>query len=129
MVIFLGAGMSFAASPALRDSIYSSSEMISSVDNHLILSSDLDNFNFTAGKDLDFVNRQALRATAFAHLQGGVPNMTISINEVSEQALGQLFYFFMKSAAISGYLLGVNPFDQPGVEAYKSKMSELLRQK
>jgi len=87
---------------------------------------DLDGFNCVAGKDLDFVNKQAYLATAMAHLEGGVPNMTITIPKADEENLGQLFYFFEKAVAISGYLLGVNPFDQPGVEAYKKKMFQLL---
>lgn len=87
---------------------------------------DLDKFNFVAGKDLDFVNKQAFAATAAAHFEGGVPNMTISLPQANEFYLGQLYYFFEKAAAVSGYLLGVNPFDQPGVEAYKEKMFELL---
>ncbi len=89
----------------------------------------LDGFNFVAGKDLDFVNKQAYQATAFAHHSGGVPNMTISVPEINAFSLGELFYFFEKAVAISGYLLGVNPFDQPGVEAYKSKMFQLLGKK
>jgi len=87
---------------------------------------DLDGFNCVAGKDLDFVNKQAYLATAMAHLEGGVPNMTITISKADEENLGRLFYFFEKAVAISGYLLGVNPFDQPGVEAYKKKMFHLL---
>ncbi len=87
---------------------------------------DLDKFNFVAGKDLDFVNKQAFAATAAAHFEGGVPNMTISLPQANEFYLGQLYYFFEKAVAVSGYLLGVNPFDQPGVEAYKKKMFELL---
>jgi len=64
-----------------------------------------------------------------AHCEGGVPNMTISIPKADEYSLGQLYYFFEKAVAISGYLLGVNPFDQPGVEAYKKKMFGLLGRK
>ena len=86
----------------------------------------LDNFNCVAGKDLDYVNKQAWAATAAAHYEGGVPNMTIMVPGFNAYSLGQLFYFFEKSVAIKGYLLGVNPFDQPGVEAYKKKMFELL---
>ncbi len=89
----------------------------------------LDNFNCVAGKDLDYVNKQAYRATAMAHYEGGVPNMTITVPRFDADALGQLFYFFEKTVAIKGYLLGVNPFDQPGVEAYKKKMFELLGRK
>jgi len=90
---------------------------------------DLDDFNFVAGKDLDFVNKQAYAATAFAHKEGRVPNMSITIPRSDAKSLGALFYFFEKSVAISGYLLGVNPFNQPGVEAYKKKMFELLGKK
>ena len=89
----------------------------------------LDNFNCVAGKDLDFVNKQAYQATAMAHLEGGVPNMTITIPAYEAKYLGQLYYFFEKAVALSGYLLGVNPFDQPGVEAYKTKMFALLGRK
>ncbi|HBO97865.1 MAG TPA: glucose-6-phosphate isomerase [Candidatus Omnitrophica bacterium] len=89
----------------------------------------LDNFNCVAGKDLDYVNKQAWRATATAHYEGGVPNMTITVPRFDAYSLGQLFYFFEKAVAIKGYLLGVNPFDQPGVEAYKKKMFELLGRK
>jgi len=87
---------------------------------------DLDGFNCVAGKELDFVNKQAYRATAMAHSEGGVPNMTISVCKANSFHAGQLYYFFEKAVAVSGYLLGVNPFDQPGVEAYKSKMFWLL---
>ncbi len=86
----------------------------------------VDNFNCVAGKDLDHVNKQAYKATAAAHLEGGVPNMTITIPNYRAETLGMLYYFFEKAVAISGYLSGVNPFDQPGVEAYKKKMFELL---
>ncbi len=89
----------------------------------------LDGFNFVAGKDLDFVNKQAYKATAAAHFEGGVPNMTLTICKADAFHLGQLFYLFERAVAISGYLLGVNPFDQPGVEAYKSKMFTLLGKK
>lgn len=90
---------------------------------------DLDGFNCVAGKDLDFVNKQAYKATAMAHLEGGVPNMTISVCKADSFHAGQLYYFFEKAVAVSGYLLGVNPFDQPGVEAYKTKMFGLLGKK
>ena len=89
----------------------------------------LDNFNCVAGKDLDWVNKQAYQATAMAHVEGGVPNMTITIPSYQARYLGQLYYFFEKAVAVSGYLLGVNPFDQPGVEAYKKKMFALLGRK
>ncbi len=86
----------------------------------------LDNFNCISGRDLDYVNKQAYAATAMAHYEGGVPNMSIILPRFDARALGQLFYFFEKAVAMTGYLLGVNPFNQPGVEAYKKKMFELL---
>jgi len=86
----------------------------------------LDGLNYLAGKDLDFVNQKAYQATASAHFEGKVPNMTVSIPRRNAFYLGQLFYFFEKSIAMSGLLLGVNPFNQPGVEAYKKKMFKLL---
>lgn len=90
---------------------------------------DLDGFNFVAGKDLDYVNQQAFKATAAAHYEGGVPNMTIRLAKSDSEHLGRFYYFFEKAVGVSGYLLGVNPFDQPGVEAYKKKMFELLGKK
>ena len=86
----------------------------------------LDDFNIVAGKELDYVNKQAYHATAEAHFEGGVPNMTINILQADEFHLGKLYYFFERGVAISGYLLEVNPFNQPGVEAYKKKMFALL---
>lgn len=86
----------------------------------------LDSFNIVAGKDLDFVNEQAYKATAAAHFEGGVPNMTLTICQSDAYHLGQLYYLYERAVAISGYLLEVNPFDQPGVEAYKKKMFALL---
>jgi glucose-6-phosphate isomerase len=86
----------------------------------------LDKLNYLAGKSLDFVNKKAAQGTRMAHVDGGVPNLTIRVPEASPYCLGQLFYFFEKACAVSGYLLGVNPFDQPGVEAYKSNMFKLL---
>ena len=90
---------------------------------------DLDHFNFVAGRDLDYVNKQAYKATASAHYEGGIPNMTLTLCEADAFHLGQLYYFFERAVAISGYLLRVNPFNQPGVEAYKSKMFSLLGRK
>jgi glucose-6-phosphate isomerase len=89
----------------------------------------LDDFNIVAGKDLDFVNKQAYKATAAAHFEGGVPNMTLTLCQADAFHLGQLYYLFERAVGISGYLLEVNPFDQPGVEAYKSKMFVLLGKK
>ena len=87
---------------------------------------DLDGFNYVAGKGFDFVNKKAYEATAAAHFEGGVPNMTITLCKADAMHLGHLYYFFEKACGISGYILGVNPFDQPGVEAYKKKMFALL---
>ncbi len=86
----------------------------------------LDGLNFLAGKGMDFVNKKAFEGTILAHVDGGVPNLVVEIPEVSAYHLGQLIYFFEKACGISGYLLGVNPFDQPGVEAYKANMYALL---
>lgn len=90
---------------------------------------DLDKFNCVAGKDFDFVNKQAYKATAAAHFEGGVPNITITLEKADAYHLGQLYYFFEKVVAVSGAVLGVNPFNQPGVEAYKKKMFELIGKK
>jgi len=87
---------------------------------------DPDGLNFIAGKRLSEVNEMAELGTALAHVEGGVPNIQIKIPQISEFYLGQLIYFFEMACAISGYMLGVNPFDQPGVEAYKKNMFALL---
>lgn len=87
---------------------------------------DADGLNYLAGKTLDFVNDKAYKGTAMAHLEGGVPNMTLTVRDRTPNSLGQLFYFFQRAIAMSGYLLDVNPFDQPGVELYKSNMFTLL---
>ena len=87
---------------------------------------DHDNLNYLAGKSLDFVNKKAEEGTLQAHIQGGVPNIRIKMSELNAYHIGYLLYFFEISCGISAYLLDVNPFDQPGVEAYKSKMFELL---
>ena len=86
----------------------------------------LDGLNFLAGKRVDEVNKMAELGTRIAHLDGGVPNMVIELPKLNELYLGQLLYFFEKACGISGYVLGVNPFDQPGVEAYKKNMFALL---
>ncbi|MBU9711138.1 glucose-6-phosphate isomerase [Evansella tamaricis] len=88
--------------------------------------SDLDGLNYLAGKSMDFVNKKAFQGTLLAHLDGNVPNLVITIPELNEYHFGYLVYFFEKACALSGYLLGVNPFDQPGVEAYKKNMFALL---
>ena len=86
----------------------------------------LDGLNFLAGKRVDEVNKMAELGTRLAHVDGGVPNLLITIPALSEKYLGQLIYFFEKSCGVSGYMLGVNPFNQPGVEAYKKNMFALL---
>ena len=86
----------------------------------------LDGINYLAGKGVDEVNKMAELGTKIAHVEGGVPNIRIEIDKLSEYNLGQLIYFFEKACGISGYLLGVNPFNQPGVEAYKKNMFALL---
>lgn len=86
----------------------------------------LDGLNFLSGKSIDFVNKKAFEGTLMAHTKGGVPNLVISLPEMNEYYFGKLIYFFEKSCAISGYILGVNPFDQPGVEEYKKNMFRLL---
>ena len=85
-----------------------------------------DQLNFLAGKKISDVNKMAGIGTMLAHVDGGVPNIRIELADISEESLGQLIYFFEKACGISGYLLGVNPFDQPGVEAYKKNMFALL---
>ena len=86
----------------------------------------LDGLNFLAGKRVDEVNKMAELGTQLAHVDGGVPNMRVSVPKLNEYYLGQLIYFFEKACGISGYILGVNPFNQPGVEAYKKNMFALL---
>ena len=86
----------------------------------------LDGLNFLAGKEVDFVNKKAFEGTLLAHNDGGVPNIILNVPEISPYYFGHLVYFFEKACGISGYLLGINPFDQPGVEAYKKNMFALL---
>ncbi len=86
----------------------------------------VDGLNFLSGKTVDFVNKKAFEGTLLAHTDGGVPNLVVKIADLSEYTLGQLFYFFEKACGISGYMLGVNPFNQPGVESYKKNMFALL---
>ena len=87
---------------------------------------DLDGLNYLAGKTVDFVNKNAMNGTVLAHTDGNVPNLRINIPCQDEYCLGQLFYFFEFAVGVSGYILGVNPFNQPGVEAYKKNMFALL---
>lgn len=90
---------------------------------------DLDGLNYLEGKGLSFVNNKAFEGTLLAHIDGGVPNLIINISELNAFNIGYLIYFFEKACAISGYLLEVNPFDQPGVESYKKNMFALLGKK
>ena len=87
---------------------------------------DLDGLNYLAGRTMDFINKNAMKGTQLAHTDGNVPNLIIRVPEQNEFYLGELFYFFEYACGISGYLLGVNPFNQPGVESYKKNMFALL---
>ncbi|WP_300392665.1 glucose-6-phosphate isomerase [Fusobacterium sp.] len=87
---------------------------------------DLDGLNYIAGKGMNFVNQKAMEGTQLAHMDGGVPNIRVAVPKMDAFNLGYLFYFFEKACGVSGYLLGVNPFNQPGVEAYKKNMFALL---
>lgn len=93
------------------------------------LDGDFDELNYLSGKTMDFVNKKAMEGTAIAHNNGGVPSLILEISEINEYNLGYLFYFFMFSCGISGYLLDVNPFNQEGVEEYKKNMFRLLGKK
>ena len=86
----------------------------------------LDGLNYLAGKDLAYINKCAMEGTTMAHIEGGVPNLRITLPQLSPYYLGQLFYFFELACGVSGYMLGVNPFNQPGVEFYKRNMFKLL---
>lgn len=86
----------------------------------------LDGLNFLQGKSLDYINKKAFQGTKEAHIKGHVPNLLLTVPELNEFYIGKLIYFFEKACALSGYLLGVNPFDQPGVEEYKKNMFRLL---
>lgn len=85
-----------------------------------------DGLNFLAGKKMSYVNEKAFEGTVLAHTDGGVPNAVLRVPDFSEESLGRLIYFFEKACAVSGYMLGVNPFNQPGVESYKKNMFALL---
>ncbi|MNI52339.1 Glucose-6-phosphate isomerase B [compost metagenome] len=89
-------------------------------------SGNLDGLNFVAGMTMDEVNKKAAEGTRLAHVDGGVPNLIVELDELNEYTYGEMVYFFEKACGISGLLLGVNPFDQPGVEAYKINMFALL---
>ena len=98
-------------------------------EKNIVLNRDNNNYdglNFIAGKSLDYIAKKAMEGTIQAHVEGDVPNIIINFNKIDQYDIGFLFYFFMFACGISGYLLGVNPFNQEGVEAYKKKMFELL---
>ncbi len=86
----------------------------------------LDGLNFLTNQNMSVVNRKALEGTVLAHTEGGVPNIILELDQIDEENLGYMIYFFEKACAVSGYVLGVNPFNQPGVESYKSNMFALL---
>jgi glucose-6-phosphate isomerase len=109
--------------------IYETVISVAKVDNSVTIPADdanLDKLNFLAGKNIDHVNKMAELGTVLAHVDGGVPNLQIELPKVNEYHIGELLYFFEKACGISGYILDVNPFDQPGVEAYKKNMFALL---
>ena len=87
---------------------------------------DTDGMNYLAGKTVDFVNKSAMNGTILAHTDGNVPNLMVKVPEQNEFYLGELFYFFEFACGVSGYILGINPFNQPGVESYKKNMFALL---
>ncbi len=87
---------------------------------------DLDGLNYLAGRTVDYINKQAMNGTVLAHVDGEIPNLMITVPYMSEFNLGELFYFFEFACGVSGYVLGVNPFNQPGVESYKKNMFALL---
>ena len=86
----------------------------------------LDGLNFLSNQNMSVVNHKAMQGTILAHTEGGVPNMVLEVPEINEHEFGYMVYFFEKACAISGYLLAVNPFNQPGVESYKKNMFALL---
>jgi glucose-6-phosphate isomerase len=112
-----------------RRNLFETVVLIDKPAEDLTIAEDADNadgLNFLAGKKMSFVNRKAFEGTVLAHTDGGVPNIVLSAPDFTEKSLGALIYFFERSIAVSGYLLGINPFDQPGVESYKKNMFALL---
>ncbi|WP_195975782.1 glucose-6-phosphate isomerase [Hydrogeniiclostridium mannosilyticum] len=112
-----------------RRSLFETVVLFDAVKQEICLESDAENvdgLNFLAGKSMAYINEKAFEGTVLAHTDGGVPNLVLHVRDFSEESLGYLIYFFEKACAISGYLLGVNPFDQPGVESYKKNMFALL---
>ena len=86
----------------------------------------LDGLNFLTNQNMSVVNRRALEGTIIAHTEGGVPNIVLELDDATEKSFGYMVYFFEKACAVSGYMLGINPFNQPGVESYKNNMFALL---
>lgn len=117
----------------IQQGIRNLSETVISIEkphSNILINSDddnLDGLNYLAGKDLDYVNKKAMEGTIEAHVSGGVPNTVISIEKIDEQNIGELIYFFELACSMSGNILGVNPFNQPGVEEYKKNMFRLLK--
>ncbi|RTE09854.1 glucose-6-phosphate isomerase [Paenibacillus whitsoniae] len=102
---------------------------VDQVSDHITIGTDaddLDGLNFLSGKTMDFVNKKAFEGTMLAHTDGNVPNLIVTLPDMTPYSFGYMVYFFEKACGISGYLMGVNPFDQPGVEAYKKNMFALL---
>jgi len=116
----------------IQDGLRNIFETVINIDKakrEIVISEDKDNLdglNFLAGKTLNEVNHKAFLGTILAHTDGGVPNIVINVPEMNAYYAGQLIYFFEKACGISGYILGVNPFNQPGVEEYKKNMFALL---
>ena len=112
-----------------RRSLFETVLYVENSKEDIVLGTDAENvdgLNFLSGKTVDFVNKKAFEGTLLAHTDGGVPNLVVKLAALDEYTLGQLFYFFEKACGISGYMLGVNPFNQPGVESYKKNMFALL---
>ena len=112
-----------------RRSLFETVVLFDKAKEDIFLGSDpenVDGLNFLEGKSMAYVNEKAFEGTVLAHTDGGVPNVVLRVPDFSEISLGYLIYFFEKACAVSGYLLGVNPFDQPGVESYKKNMFALL---
>ncbi len=113
-----------------RRNLFETVIRIEKADNNILINIDednLDGLNYLVGKSLDFVNKKAMEGTIQAHVDGDVPNILITMQELNEETLGQLIYFFELACAMSGRILGVNPFNQPGVEKYKKNMFKLLK--
>ena len=113
-----------------RRNLFETVLRIEKADNDILINIDednLDGLNYLVGKSLDFVNKKAMEGTIQAHVDGDVPNILITMQELNEETLGQLIYFFELACAMSGRILGVNPFNQPGVEKYKKNMFKLLK--